>query len=131
MIVPKWHKTNRGSLMIRILALLSLAALVGCGGGGYKKADRLRMPSASAPMASGPISRACMASDRKARSRQLCGCIQAVADLTLSKRDQSLAASFYQNPQRAQDIRQSDNAGHERFWLKYKDYAQTSEAICG
>lgn len=82
-------------------------------------------------MASGPLQRACMASDRKARSAELCGCIQAVANDTLSAADQSLAVGFYADPHRAQEIRQSDNTGHERFWQAYKDYAETAAAVCG
>lgn len=119
--------------MSRYLALITLVFLTACGGGGYKKAGRVAAPtvSAAAPTASGPISHACLASDRKARSPRLCGCIQAVADMTLSKKDQSLAASFYNNPQKAQDIRQSDNTGHERFWLQYKEYANAAKGICG
>ena len=73
--------------------------------------------------ASGPISRACLSSDRKSRNSQLCGCIQAAADRTL-------AASFYGNPQKAQDIRQSNRTGDEIFWQKYKNYSETAEAIC-
>ncbi len=116
--------------MNKFLALLALSFLVACGGGGYKSASNAsRTPSAT--FASGPISKACMASDRKARSRQLCGCIQGVANLTMSTRDQSMAASFYNDPQKSQDIRQSDNPNHERFWLKYKDYGQTAKEICG
>ena len=80
--------------------------------------------------ASGPISRACLSSDRKARNRQLCGCIQAAADRTLSKSDQTLAASFYSDPQKAQDVRQSDRSRDEIFWQKYKNYSETAEAIC-
>ena len=118
--------------MNKFLALLALSFLVACGGGGYKSAPKAaRTVPSSAPFATGPISKACMASDRKARSRQLCGCIQGVANLTLSNSDQSMAASFYKNPQKSQDIRQSDNANHERFWLKYKEYGQTAKDICG
>ncbi|WP_254684626.1 hypothetical protein [Sulfitobacter sp. JL08] len=80
--------------------------------------------------ASGPISRACLSSDRKSRNSQLCGCIQAAADRTLSKSDQNLAASFYGNPQKAQDVRQSNRTGDEIFWQKYKNYSETAEAIC-
>ncbi|WP_298679930.1 hypothetical protein [uncultured Lentibacter sp.] len=115
--------------MNKLLPFLALTTLVSCGSNGYKSAPRY---TAAIPAAtSGPISRACLVSDRKARSRQLCGCIQAVADMTLSKPDQSLAASFYGNPQKAQDIRQSSAAGHERFWAKYSEYADTAEQICG
>jgi hypothetical protein len=60
----------------------------------------------------------------------LCGCIQAAADRTLSKSDQTLAASFYSDPQKAQDVRQSDRSRDEIFWQKYKNYSETAEAIC-
>lgn len=119
------------SFIVKSLALFSLAALVGCGGGGYKQAGRTASSAAVKPSASGPISRACLSSDRKARSPQLCGCIQAVADLTLSSSEQSRAATFYNDPQKAQDIRQSDNSAHERFWQRYKEYGKTAQDICG
>ncbi len=78
----------------------------------------------------GPIDRACMASDRKARSFRLCTCIQQVADRTLSRGDQRMAARFFRDPQRAQDIRQSDNASHEVFWRKYRAFGETAAAMC-
>ncbi|MBU2981379.1 hypothetical protein KO498_06085 [Lentibacter algarum] len=116
--------------MNKFFALLAISALTACGGNGYKSASSTaRSPAKS--FATGPISKACMASDRKARSRELCGCVQAVANLSLSSRDQAIAASFYKDPQRSQDMRQSDNANHERFWLKYKEYGQTSQELCG
>ena len=131
---------------ILLAAILSLAAC-----GGYSKAARdigpdrttvIRvMPQPSAPgtttaaivpirTASGPISRACMASDRKARSATRCGCIQAVANDTLSSSDQRLAVSFYDDPHKAQVIRQSDNPRHETFWKAYKAYAEAAATAC-
>lgn len=85
----------------------------------------------SAPGAqAGLIEKACNKSDRQAASRSLCGCIQDAADLTLSPRDQKLAATFFKDPHRAQVIRQSDNASHEAFWLRYKSFGSTAEAYC-
>lgn len=78
----------------------------------------------------GLIEKACNSSDRKAASRSLCGCIQDAADLTLSRGDQKLAASFFKDPHKAQEIRQSDNSGHEAFWKRYKHFGQTAEAYC-
>ncbi|MCF3593136.1 arginine transporter [Rhodobacteraceae bacterium LMO-12] len=128
-----------------LIALTVCLALAACGG--YRKAGRdvgqttVRVPVkvtngtkvAAQPLrlASGPISKACLASDRKARSREKCGCIQAVANDSLNSSDQRLAASFYSDPHRAQVIRQSDNSGHERFWQSYKAYAEAAEATCG
>jgi hypothetical protein len=79
----------------------------------------------------GPIDRACMASDRRARSPRLCACIQRVADQTLSRSDQRMAARFFRDPQRAQDVRQSDNPSHEVFWRKYRAFGETAAATCG
>ena len=76
------------------------------------------------------IERACLRSDRDAKSRQLCGCIQQAANLTLAAPDQKLAATFYDDPQKAQDIRQSRNRSHERFWGRYKDYAEVATTFC-
>lgn len=78
----------------------------------------------------GPISRACMASDSKHRSVQVCGCIQKVANRTLDRSDQKLAAKFFKKPQMAQDIRMSDNRQHEVFWKKYKEFGATASATC-
>lgn len=127
---------------ILLAACLSLAAC-----GGYLKAPRdigrsagavrtATAATASAPVkvrrtATGPISRACMASNRKARSGELCGCIQAVANDRLSGADQRLAVTFYGDPHKAQEIRQSDNPRKERFWKSYKAYAAEAEASCG
>jgi hypothetical protein len=103
--------------------------LAGCGGGGERYRGGMG-PSGGVPMASGPISQACLASDRKARSRTLCGCIQAAANQTLTPSQQRRAVAFYVNPQLAQDIRQSDNAGDERFWTAYRTYGERAERLC-
>ncbi|WP_339667475.1 hypothetical protein [uncultured Roseovarius sp.] len=103
----------------------AVLALAGCGGG-----DGYRGNSGAIPMASGPINSACMQSDRKARSRALCGCIQAVANDTLSSAQQRRAVRFYRDPQAAQDIRQSKRPGDERFWDAYSAYAQRAEQVC-
>ncbi|WP_323779664.1 hypothetical protein [Thalassovita sp.] len=78
----------------------------------------------------GPIDRACMASNRKQKSWALCRCIQDVANQTLSRADQRRAAKFFQDPHKAQEIRQSDSRTHERFWLRYKEFGATAAALC-
>ena len=50
--------------------------------------------------------------------------------MTLSEADQKKGASFWSDPQRAQDVRQSDNVFNEAFWLRWKNFGQTSEAMC-
>jgi len=76
------------------------------------------------------IERACLKSDRYAKTRALCGCIQQAADLMLSTDDQQLAASFFRDPHKAQEIRQSGHRNNERFWDRYKEYAATAVKYC-
>lgn len=94
-------------------ALGALWVLGGCGGG-----------------VSGDIGQACMASGREAASRQLCSCVQGVANQTLSASDQRRASRFFDDPDRAQETRTSDRAGDEAFWLRYRAFADRAEALC-
>lgn len=85
----------------------------------------------TAPFAmAGPIDSACAKSDRGARSGGLCGCIQQVADMTLSRGDQRQAAAFFRNPDQAQQIRASKRDADNAFWGRYKKFATTAEAYC-
>lgn len=76
------------------------------------------------------IERACLGSERAGGNRALCGCIQDAANMTLSQSDQRLAASFFKNPDRAQEIRQSPSRQHEIFWKRYRAFGETAEAFC-
>ena len=78
----------------------------------------------------GPIEKACLRSDRDAANRSVCGCVQDAANLTLTSADQKLAASFFKNPQKAQDIRQSDRRSHEDFWERYREFGAAAETFC-
>ena len=78
----------------------------------------------------GPIERACMASDRGAANRSLCGCIQQAADATLSGGDQRRAAKFFKNPEAAHATWVSQTASDDAFWERYKSFGQTAEAYC-
>ena len=103
-------------------------ALAGCGG------SPSRVDRSSTPVklyATGPIQTACLRADRKAATRQLCGCVQAVADRRLSRSDQTLAVSFFADPHRAQEVRQSDNRAHRIFWDKYKAFSASAKKSCG
>ncbi|MFP4043721.1 MAG: arginine transporter [Rhodosalinus sp.] len=93
-----------------LFAVAALAALAGCGGG--------------------RIESTCLGSGRASASPALCGCIQAVADRELDRADQRIAASFYANPQRAQDIRQSGNPAHRTFWTRYRAFGDQVERSC-
>lgn len=90
----------------------------------------LTIGALASPLFAEQIERACMKSERAQGQRALCGCIQDAANLTLTARDQKLAATFFKDPDRAQEIRQSDRPGHEEFWQRYKNFGQTAEHFC-
>lgn len=95
------------------VALVIVLALGSCGG-----------------RASGPISESCLSSGRSAANPALCSCIQRVADQMLSGSDQNRAADFFEDPDKAQATRTSDNPLTENFWERYRRFADTAEAIC-
>ena len=79
----------------------------------------------------GAIDNACVKAGRAGANRALCGCIQQVADMKLTRSDQRRAAQFFKDPHKAQEVRQSDRKSDEDFWLRYKEFAATAEAYCG
>ena len=76
------------------------------------------------------IERACLQADRSAANRALCGCIQEAANMSLSGGDQKIAAGFFKDPQKAQDMRQSDRRSHEIFWKRYKQFGDMARTFC-
>lgn len=80
--------------------------------------------------AAGPIEKACLRSDRGGATRAMCSCIQQAADMTLRNGDQKRAARFFTDPDEAQRVRISDRSGDEAFWLRYKAFGETAEAVC-
>ena len=111
----------------RAAFLLALTgALASCGGGGRHTSRGL--PAGA--FATGPIYEACLRADRKDATRARCGCVQAAANGVLSSSDQSKAASFFRDPQKSQDVRQSDNPLQEAFWGRYKNFAARAEQSC-
>ncbi|MEN8895910.1 MAG: arginine transporter [Yoonia sp.] len=101
--------------MRKFLILGSLVVLAACGGS----------------RVTGDIGKACIAADRKAASPRLCSCVQQVANQTLSGSDQRRAATFFDDPQKAQDTRQSNGFTNERFWKRYKAFSAAAKESCG
>ncbi len=102
-----------------------ILALAGCGGRGTAPdTDRITKFS------SGPINTACLRSDRDARNRQLCGCIQTAANMSLTPREQRRAATLFRDPPAAQDLRMSESPRDSEFWDRYRAFAGLSERAC-
>ena len=78
----------------------------------------------------GPIEQACNRSDRQAASRSLCNCIGQVADMTLRGGDQKRVASFFKDPDKAQDVKMSKRDSDDAFWERYQAFTEQAEAYC-
>lgn len=86
--------------------------------------------AACGPRVTGEVGKACISADRSAANPRLCSCVQQAANQTLNGSDQIRAATFFADPQLAQDTRQSDNRSAERFWDRYKVFADTARRLC-
>lgn len=112
-----------------VLALFALSSLAACGGGASNYTTR----GAYTPTqlyATGPLQRACMSQGRKAANAQRCGCIQAVADQSLSGAEQRRGVKAFKDPHKVQVWRQSDRASDNAFWDAWKAFGRTAEAMC-
>lgn len=76
------------------------------------------------------IERACIVSDRTA-TRAMCSCIGDAADEVLSRRQIREGARWFDDPQRAQDTRQSDRARDEEMWQAWRVFSTLAEQRCG
>jgi len=76
------------------------------------------------------IARACMGSDRPAASRELCGCIQNVADSMLSAGDQRRGAKFFADPHLSQEVRASSSREDDLFWERWTEFGKAATAYC-
>ena len=81
--------------------------------------------------AAGPISGACLKSDRQAANASLCGCIQEVADQVLRGPDQRRAAKFFADPDKAHETWMSQATKDDAFWERYKAFGASAQASCG
>lgn len=111
-----------------------MALLAGCGGAAIEtpppRIAAAAFPEGRVPFAEGAIGNACRVHRRAGATRSRCGCIQAAADLTLSKTEQQRGTGYFSDPGRLQDVRQSDSRADERFWQAWTRFAETAEALC-
>jgi hypothetical protein len=90
----------------------------------------LAAPLIPAPASAGPLETACLRSDRAQATRALCRCIDSVAQSTLTRAEQRRAASFFRDPQLAQDVRMSKNERDNAFWARYRAFGDAAERSC-
>jgi hypothetical protein len=107
-----------------VVSVLVLALLSACG----SRNDRER--GTVARSASGPIASACLQAGRKSATRQLCGCVQAVANDKLSASDQRLGARFFTDPALAHSVWRSDTASDDAFWERWKAFGDSAARTC-
>ncbi len=88
------------------------------------------MLATACTVAAGPIESACNRSDRKASNRQLCNCIQKVANSSLRKGDQRRAATFFNSPEKAHKAWMSKNGSDDAFWERYKSFGAQAKQYC-
>ena len=96
------------------VAFAALLALTSCGSG----------------RVSGEIGTACMKAGRSAANARLCSCVQSAANQTLRGNDQSRAAEFFADPDKAQETRRSDARSNEAYWARYRNFVNTAEKMC-
>ncbi|WP_246253545.1 hypothetical protein [Sulfitobacter maritimus] len=117
--------------MRTVVSLMALVVLAGCGGSRYSSDAAVgRFAPAPVLFATGPIQKACLADGRRGASQARCGCVQAVADQTLSWSEQRTGVKVFRDPHRLQEMRQSDNARDNAFWSTWKAFGQSAAAAC-
>lgn len=104
--------------MIRMIALASIVLLSACGGGRGSNVN-------------GEVAKACIAADRDAANPRLCSCIQQAANQTLRPADQSRVVDFFADPEVAHAMKINDSNFAEAFWDRYRNFIDTSRAMCG
>lgn len=111
--------------------LTALVVLAACSSGPRDTVTSAAQVAApTVHFATGPIYSACRQAGRAQASRERCGCVQAVANRALDAGDQRRGASFFQNPQEAQEVRQSDRAIDERFWTRWRVFGDEAARFC-
>lgn len=77
----------------------------------------------------GTTENACLRSDRSP-GRAACACAQNVADQTLSKGDQKIAAKIINNPDVFYEYYGSDNQRKKAFLQRYRNWGSTAQEFC-
>ncbi|MDW3224360.1 MAG: hypothetical protein R8G34_16020 [Paracoccaceae bacterium] len=117
--------------MVKWFFAVSIFLLVtACGSRGSDPQVRQVVTNTAAGFAIGPIGSACLAQNRRSATQQRCGCIQEVANRTLTSSQQARSTRFFNEPSLLQDVRQSSAPSNVRFWEAWQRFAETSQAVC-
>lgn len=81
-------------------------------------------------VSAGPVERACVNSARAKGNSALCGCVQKVADVTLSGKDQLMVAQFFLSPDKAEEVRMQSTPSANAFWDRYTLFGEQAEMAC-
>ena len=87
--------------------------------------------SSCGPRVTGEIARACVDSDRRQATSQRCACVQSVAARELSRSDQRQLVNFFEDPERANDMKINDSRSADAFWERYRAFTDKARAQCG
>ena len=108
-----------------IVCFAALLILFSCG-----SSNSSRSSGSVKLFAKGPIYSACKSAGRKKATKQRCGCVKAIANKSLTANDQRRGASFFKNPQKSQEVRQSSSNRDKRFWKRWKEYSNNAARSC-
>ncbi|WP_298839712.1 hypothetical protein [uncultured Roseobacter sp.] len=97
---------------------------------GQQRAVFLPASGGSPQFASGEIANACLKKNRRGASPARCGCVQAVANRTLTPSEKRRGAAFFGDPERVHEMKVSDSPANERFWEHWSRFADQAELIC-
>lgn len=104
--------------MRNALVLSLILLLAACGGGNSGRVN-------------GEVAKACIEADRNAANPALCSCVQQAANQTLRPADRSRLVEFFKDPEEAHAIKINDSPFAEAFWDRYRNFIDTSRALCG
>lgn len=90
----------------------------------------ISLPVLTSMASAGPVENACVRSDRSQASSALCRCVDSVAQQTLTRSEQRRAASFFRNPDLAQEVRMSKREADNVFWARYRAFGEAAEQYC-
>lgn len=90
----------------------------------------LVLAACGGPRVTGDVSKACMSAGRQAANAASCSCVQQAANQMLTASEQRRAATFFADPHRAQETRQSSSSSDRNFWQRYRAFVSRAEEMC-